>query len=232
MLHAWAAWSAELPESVNTSLAIQQLPPLPGVPEALAGKMTVAVRYVAVGDMAEEQLLAPMRAAAPVLMDTVGVMPYAAIGAVHADPVDPMPVTENHALLSELTPDAVDALLAVAGPGSGSAQAIVELRMLGGALAREPRHRSAFCHRDAAFCLATIGVAAPEIAAMVAEHAAAVVAAVAPWSTGGQMPNFAPSYDHARAARVYSEDTLHWLAALADRYDPARVLATGQVIRA
>ncbi|KMO80353.1 FAD-binding oxidoreductase [Mycolicibacterium obuense] len=232
VLHAWAAWCAGLPETVNTSLAIQQLPPLPGVPEALAGKMTVAVRYTALCDVAEaEQLLAPMRAAATPLLDTVGVMPYAAIGAVHGDPADPMPVTENHALLSQLTPDAVEALLAVAGPGSGSPQAIVELRMLGGALAREPRHRSAFCHRDAAFCMATIGLALPEIAEMVAEHAAAVVAAVEPWSTGGQMPNFAPSYDPARAARVYSEDTLHWLAALADRYDPAGVLATGQVIR-
>lgn len=232
VLHAWAAWCVGLPDTVNTSLAIQQLPPLPGVPEPLAGKMTVAVRYTALGDVAEaERLLAPMRASAPVLMDTVGMMPYAAIGAVHGDPVDPMPVTENQALLTQLTPEAVDALLATAGPGSGSPQVIVELRMLGGALAREPRHRSAFCHRDVAFSLATIGLALPEIAAMVAEHAAAVVTAVAPWSTGGQMPNFAPSYDPARPARVYSEDTLHWLAALAERYDPAGVLATGQVVR-
>ena len=191
-----------------------------------------ALRYTAVGDLAEgERLLAPMRAVATPLLDTVAVMPYAAIGAVHADPVDPMPVNENQALLSALPPEAVDALLAVAGPGSGSPQAIVELRMLGGALAREPRHRSAFCRRDAAFSLVTIGVPAPEIAAMVVEHAHAVVASVGPWSTGGQMPNFAPSFDPARPARVYSEDTLHWLAALADRYDPAGVLATGQVIR-
>jgi hypothetical protein len=45
------------------------------------------------------------------------------------------------------------------------------------------------------------------------------------------MPNFAPSYDPGRPSRVYTEDTLYWLAALADRYDPDRVLATGQVIR-
>ncbi|KGI67407.1 FAD-binding oxidoreductase [Mycolicibacterium rufum] len=232
VLRAWASWCVDLPETVNTSIAIQQLPPLPGVPEALAGRMTVAVRYTAVGDLAEgERLLAPMRAVASSLLDTVAVMAYAAIGAVHGDPVDPMPVTENQALLSSLPIEAVDALLAVAGPGSGSPQAIVELRMLGGALAREPRHRSAFCRRDAAFSLLTIGVAAPAIAATVVEHAGAVASAVAPWATGEQMPNFAPSYDPARPARVYTEDTLHWLAALADRYDPAGVLATGQVIR-
>jgi FAD/FMN-containing dehydrogenase len=232
VLHAWRSWCVGLPETANTSIAVQQLPPLPGVPEPLAGRMTVAVRYTAAGDFAEaERLLAPMRSVATPLIDTVGVLPYAAIGAVHADPPDPMPVSENQALLAELPAEAVDALLALAGPDSGSPQVIVELRMLGGAFAREARHRSAFCHRNAAYSLATIGVPAPEIAAKVSDHAAAVVAAVAPWSTGGQMPNFAPSYDTGRPARVYSEDTLHWLAALADRYDPAGVLATGQVIR-
>ena len=232
VLHAWRSWTETLPETVNTSIAVQQLPPLPGVPEPLAGRTTVAVRYTAVGDVAEaERLLAPMRAVATPMMDTVGVLPYAAIGAVHADPVDPMPVHEGHTLLSELPVDAVDALLTVAGPGSGSPQAIVELRLLGGALARQPRHRSAFCHRDAAFALTTIGVLMPEVAGAVADHAAAVAQAVSPWSTGGQLPNFGASYDPARPARVYSEDTLHWLAALADRYDPARVLATGHVIR-
>lgn len=232
VLHAWRAWSLSLPETVNTSIAIQQLPPFPGVPEPLAGRMTVALRYTAVGDFDEaERILAPMRAVATPVLDTVGVLPYAAIGAVHADPVDPMPVYEDQALVRELPADAVDALLAAAGPNSGSPQVIVELRLLGGALAREPRHRSAFCQRDAAYALTVIGVLMPEIADAVVQHASVVTQSVSPWSTGGQMPNFAPSYDPARPSRVYSEDTLHWLAALADRYDPARVLATGQVIR-
>lgn len=232
VLHAWCGWCSGLPETVNTSIAVQQLPPLPGVPEPLAGRMTVAVRYTAVGDLAAaEALLAPMRAAATPVLDTVGVLPYAAIGAVHGDPVDPMPINEDQALLTELPAEAVDALLAVVGPGSGSPQVIVELRLLGGALARPPRHRSAFCHRDAAFSLAVIGAPVPEIAEMVVGHASAVTRAVAPWATGGQMPNFAPSYEPGRPARVYNDDTRHWLAALADRYDPARVLATGQVAR-
>ena len=141
-----------------------------------------------------------------------------------------MPVNEDQALLTELPAEAVDALLAVAGPESGSPQVLVELRLLGGALAREPQHRSAFCHRDAAFALAVIGAPMPENAAMVVEHARTVTAAVAPWATGGQMPNFAASDDPGRAARAYSEDAYHWLAALAQRYDPAGVLRTGQAV--
>ncbi|MGV0741698.1 FAD-binding oxidoreductase [Mycolicibacterium sp. XJ870] len=232
VLSVWSQWSAGLPDSVNTSIALQQLPPLPGVPKPLAGRLTVAVRYTATGDFARAtRLLEPMRAAAAPILDTVAVQPYAAIGSVHADPVEPMPIHEHQTLLREFPPGAVEALLDVAGPDSGSVQTIVEVRMLGGALTREPRHRSAFCHREAAYAVTILGVPAPPVADAVRGQAAALIDALAPWSTGGQLPNFAPSDDAGRAARLYDEDTRHWLAALADRYDPAGVFRCGQVVR-
>ncbi len=107
----------------------------------------------------------------------------------------------------------------------------VELRMLGGAMARPGEHRSAFCHRDAAFALTTIGALVPPIADAVPGHAAAIIDTVAPWSTGGQLPNFGTATGLARLARCYDEDTLYWLAALGERYDPAGVLRVGQVAR-
>ena len=39
-----------LPEQATSSLAIFRLPPMPGVPEPLAGRVTVAVRFAWVGD--------------------------------------------------------------------------------------------------------------------------------------------------------------------------------------
>ncbi|GAS91921.1 FAD-binding oxidoreductase [Mycolicibacterium brisbanense] len=232
VLREWARWCAELPESISTSVALLQLPEMPGVPEPLAGKLTIAVRYVAVDEFDDaERRLATLRAAARPILDTVGVLPYAAIGAVHADPVDPMPTCESHTLLREFTSETVEVILAAAGPDSGSMQTIVDVRMLGGALAREGAHRSAFCHRDAAYAVTVIGVPAPPIAEAVRSQADALVAELTPWSTGGQLPNFAPSDDAGRAARVYDEDTRHWLAALAERYDPAGVFRCGQVVR-
>ncbi|WP_083409835.1 FAD-binding oxidoreductase [Mycolicibacterium rutilum] len=232
VLHGWRTWCADLPESITTSIALQQLPPLPGVPEPLAGRFSVSVRLAAIGDHGEAQrLLEPMRRVADPVLDAVSVLPYAAIGAVHADPVEPLPVHEDHAVLRELTAEAVDALLAAAGPQSASLQAIVELRHLGGAFARPPVHRDAFCHRDAAFSLITIGVLAPEIAAAVPGNAAQVVNALNPWSTGGAFPNFAPATGAERLVSSYDQETLFRLAALADRHDPTGVLATGQVAR-
>ncbi|GGF26062.1 FAD-binding oxidoreductase [Williamsia phyllosphaerae] len=232
VLRAWREWTVDLPADANTSIAFLQLPPLPDVPPPLAGKFTVAVRYASLADpQTAAATLAPMRAVATPIIDMVAMMPYAAIGAVHADPVDPMPTHEQHTLLAELTPEGVEALLSAAGPDAGSPQVIVELRLLGGAMSQPAPVHSAFCHRDAAFSLMVIGVLAPPIADVVPAHAAGVVGAMTPWSTGGELPNFSPASDPARIARCYDEDTTAWLAALADDHDPDGVLRVGQVVR-
>ncbi|XVV08298.1 FAD-binding oxidoreductase [Actinoplanes sp. CA-131856] len=230
VLHTWRAWTSSLPIEATTSIAFLQLPPLPGVPPPLAGKFTVAVRFAWTGSSDQgAEVLAPLRATAIPLIDTVRTIPYAAIGSIHADPADPMPVHEATDLLRALPAEAADALLAVAGPASGSPQVIVELRHLGGALAAEPEHPSAVCHRDAAFTLITIGVLAPPIAGAVPAHGEQVRAALAPWSTGGALPNLGAATGPERMSRSYDQPTLARLTELAERYDPANVLRCGQV---
>lgn len=229
---AWLDWCADLPEHSSTSLAFLQLPPLPQVPAPLAGRSTVAVRFASLADQAEaEALIGRLRSVATPILDGVAVLPWAAVGAVHADPVDPMPTHEYTALTGELTREAIDVLLSVAGPGSRSPQTVVEVRLLGGALAREPRHRSAFCHRDADFALMVAGVLAPATADDVIGHARTLDRAMSPWTTGRRLPNFAADSDPDTIARAYDDDTWHWLGALADEHDSAGVLRVGHVVR-
>ena len=232
VLHCWREWSANLPEQVNTSLAFLRLPPLPSVPAPLAGRFSVAVRYAALGDVgAAEELLRPIRDVAGPLMDSVTVMPYSSIGMVHADPVDPMPIYERTVMLQELSAEAADAVIAVVGPQSACTLTIVELRLLGGALSSPAAPDSALCHRGMAYVLHSIGVLDPSVAGSVVDHSGALVDALSQWSTGAELPNFAPASDAARLARCYDENTLHRLAALAEHYDPAGVLRVGQVAR-
>ena len=232
VLHAWRSWTDDLPEHANTSVALLQLPPLPAVPPPLAGRLTVAVRYTSTAGEAEAAaLLAPIRAVATPLIDTAAMMPSAAIGAVHADPVDPMPTSESSALLRELPVEAVEALLQLAGPGARSPQVCVELRLLGGALARPGEHPNAFCHRDAAYNLCTVGVLAPPIAAAVVAPGAAGLTAQQSWATRGAGPHVAPSADPARITRCYDQETRIRLARLAEDNDPDGVLQVGQVVR-
>jgi FAD/FMN-containing dehydrogenase len=221
----WRTWSAELPLEATTSLAVLQLPPLPSVPPPLAGRCTVAVRYLWTGGAESgEARLAPLREVAPAVLDGIGEMPYAAIDAVHADPVDPMPVHESSAVLSAFTAETAQALLAVTGPQSGSPQVIVELRQLGGAVATGVQD-DAYCHRDAAFGLLTIGIAGQP---GVVDHAADVRKAVDRWTSGGVLPNFGT----ASPAEAYDAATLDRLRAVVRTYDRAGVLALGRLLDA
>ena len=241
LLRAWRDWAADLPREAGTSVALMRLPEMPGVPPALAGRLTVAVRFAAVGDHgAAQRLLAPMRAAATPLLDAIGPLPYAAIGAMHADPAVPMPVHEGTTLLRDVSDGTIDAIVGAAGPRSASQLIVVELRQLGGAFADEQKVRSAFGHRDAAFNLHAVGVLAPppgpdhgsaDGVEPVSSTTAHLLAAVRPWSTGTSLANFNASADPAVIRTCYDEDTYAWLAALAARLDPRGVLHTGQVVR-
>lgn len=232
VLHGWREWSATLPTQATTSIAILRLPDMPAVPAPLAGRCTVAVRYAWVGDATEgEAVLAPMRELAPVLFGGIGPMPYAEIGVIHADPVDPTPATESTHLFDALPREAVDALLDVAGPASDCPQLVVELRLLGGAIARRAAPGSV-CHRDSAAALVVIGIDVPPLHAATVGNAARIAAAIAPWDGGGALPNFGGPATRESVLRVYDAPTLTRLASLASTYDPAGVLACGRAVRA
>jgi len=231
VLSAWRDWSDTLPAPATTSVAVQQLPEMPGVPEPLAGRMTVAVRFAWAGGPAEgASVLAPMRTAAPILIDTVDTIPYAALGAIHADPVEPMPVFERTGLLRELPDQALDVIVAAAGPESRSPQVIVELRQLGGAIVH-PAASSAAGNRDASYSILTIGIDAPGIGEATRAHSEGLLGALNPWLTGGKLVNFAADGSADSARRAYDRDTLSRLGRLAAAYDPHDVIADALPIR-
>ncbi len=227
VLHRWREWALTLPDTVSTSVARLDLPPLPSLPEPLRGRSVVHVRVACV-TTAEEgaALVAPMRSAATPLLDTVGDLPYAALGAIHADPVDPMPVAERGELLRELPVEAVEAFLTATAPGRSPVM-MAELRLMGGALARRPRVPSAVGGRTAAAHLHVVGVLAPPVAALVPGAVEDVLDRMRPWSTGASLVNFAgtpgPDADRRVGAGV-GPDACARLAALQAVTDPSAVL--------
>ncbi|MGY1985068.1 FAD-binding oxidoreductase [Blastococcus sp. SYSU DS0669] len=234
VIDRWRGWADDLPELGTTSFAIFQLPPLPEVPPPLAGRMTLAIRFLWTGEPSEgARLLDQLRDVAPVVLDDARLRPYTEIDAVHADPVDPMPVVDPAILLNAFPAEAADRLLAVAGHGSESPQVIVEVRHLGGAYAREGAHPSAFSHRAARFSVLTVGMAMDEeMAAAALAHADQVFSALADWDTGGVWPNFGIPHDAVSARRSYDEATLSRLREVVDAYDPQGVLQAGAYTRA
>ena len=62
-------------------------------------------------------------------------------------------------MLTDFPHEAVDALLALTGPGADPPQILVEVRQMGGAVGRREDQESAFCARDTAYSLLTVGLA-------------------------------------------------------------------------
>ncbi|MDY6807871.1 MAG: FAD-binding oxidoreductase [Actinomycetota bacterium] len=219
VLHMWRDWAPTLPDTAGTSVAILRLPPDPTLPPPLQGQTAVHLRFTYTGDPAVgAQLLAPMMSAGPVLLQNVDVLPTAALDAVHMDPPGPLPSVERGCAIRDLPVEAVDAVLAVAGPQVASPLAIVEIRLLGGALAAPQGVPNAVTGRDAGYTVLAIGVPAGPLGEQAGAHVAAVNGAVAPWSAGGLL-NFAGQTPAAELPTLWSAAEWSRLAEIRRRHD-------------
>jgi hypothetical protein len=235
VLAAYRTWTATLPDEAMTSIALLRVPPLETVPEPIRGKFVVHLRYTHCGDPAEaEALLAPMMAAAPVLMAMTGPLDPNATDMVHMDPVDPIPFHDAGALLRDLEPSTIDDLIEVAGPQRDIPVPVVEIRQLGGALAREPESPNAVQGRDASWSLFVIGIMPPELAEVTPHVVQSVLDATRPWQTATVPPNFLGSLgndDPERLRNAYDPQTLKRLLALKDEVDPHNLFRLGHALR-
>jgi FAD/FMN-containing dehydrogenase len=221
VLRAYAEVTAGAPDELSSSIALLRLPALPGVPEFLADRFAVHVRISCLGPASEAaRLVAPLRAAAPVLVDTLGPMPYASFAQIHNDPTEPAPFMERTAMLRSLTPEAVGEILAAAGPTADCPVHFVELRHLGGALARAGDN--AVGHRDAQFALWVVGVGAPDAFTPMNAYADELLQRMRPWSTGGRYLNFMAAQDTGASdvSAAYDEADYHRLRGIKRRFDP------------
>jgi len=225
VLRAWLDWTRTVPDEVTSVGRMLQFPPLPVVPEPLRGQSFAVLELVFLGDKAEgDELTEPLRALRPI-MDTIGMVPPAGIAELHMDPREPMPYVGEGQLLARLDEAGIDAFVAAAGPGSGSALVSAEIRHLGGALARVPLEGSAFVHRGAPFFVNAIGrTPQAQSFAAVRDWARGLRSAVAPWARVGVNANFTSEEGDLRE-RTHDAATLARLAELRRRYDPRGLFA-------
>ncbi|MHC5560327.1 FAD-binding oxidoreductase [Kocuria sp. U4B] len=192
VLGTWARWSRGLPETVSTSIALLRLPDLDIVPEPLRDRFVVHLRYACTAGGEEcEQVLAPLRAVSRPVMDTIGPMSGRDIDAIHMDPPVPLPFRDSGRLLDDLDDAAIDALLGEAGPGTDCPLALVEIRRLGGALARTPGGAADLvAGRDGEYLLNCVGLAVPPFGERVPGAIEALLGALREHSSGRTLVNF------------------------------------------
>ncbi|MDR7083730.1 hypothetical protein J2X01_003025 [Arthrobacter ginsengisoli] len=237
ILAAFRDWLPSLPDDASPSISLLRLPEMDFVPEPLRGQFVVHLRFAFLGSSEEgDSLLAPMRAVSRPLMDTAGPMSYLDVDQIHMDPSDPLPFMDGGALLKDLGEETVADLLELAGEGSDCPLLLVEIRPLGGALARAALSRAgelpnAVSGRDAAFLLFVLGFNMPPVAEAVAAFVRGILAAMAPHSTGFTLVNFhgVPG-DEADRARAWSPAVYERMRAAKSSYDPGNLLRFGHTI--
>jgi FAD/FMN-containing dehydrogenase len=158
----------------------------------LRGRNIVAVEAAYLGDEASGRaLMRPLRDLGPE-MDTFAVVPPSGLARLHMDPEDPLPGFGAQALLDHFGPDAVEAFLSVAGPGSGSPLLSAETRHIGGAVGRPAPGAGALSHIDAEYISFGVSVTpTPESAIELEAHLHRYVTALEPFGHGKQYLNFA-----------------------------------------
>lgn len=227
VLHEWRRWAPTLPEEATTSLSFLRLPPMPELPPPLQGTFVIHLRFSSLGDAEDaERLLAPMRAVAPTVLDTIAELPYAAVAAVHMDPVTPVPWVDRSTALRDFPAEAADALLRLVGPDSGTQLTVVEIRSFGGALARPPAVPNAVAGRDVPWAVLGFGVGGPDQQARNIEQLAQVMTALAPWAHDEAMTNFLTAGEGTTPQQmrsIYGSDRYDRLVAVKRRYDPSNM---------
>jgi FAD/FMN-containing dehydrogenase len=146
VLAGFMAAAEAAPEELSTIANVMPAPPMPMLPEEHHGKLTLFALMVYAGDEeAGQRALEPFRSLAPPMADLLRPMPYPEIYPPDDEDYRPTAVVRTMFLdhvdrdVAELIVDRVES--------SDAAMRVVQLRALGGAMARVPADATAFAHR-------------------------------------------------------------------------------------
>jgi len=219
------------PEELTTITFVMRMPPAPFVPEHLVGTPSVAIMFVYAGDPADgPAAIQPFRDLATPLAELAVPMPYPGIyQLLEAAEARGFEVSRSR-FLDRLDDDAVRAILA-AIEVAPSPMAMVQIRILGGAMARVPADATAFVHRDAKVMVAVLdpyvdpSTKEVQVAWTETLHEALATNAVGVYS------NFLEREGEDRIREAYGERTYQRLSLIKRRYDPRNLLRLNQNIR-
>jgi hypothetical protein len=231
VLHAWRELTQTLPDEMHASARIMQFPPIPDLPDFLRGRKLVVIESVYLGDAATgDELMRPLIELGPEV-NTLGTMPAAALQQLHMDPPGPVPGASDYMVLDDLTPEGLDALIELAGPGSDSPLLAVELKLLGGELERPHQDHGARGTFAGRYMLFMVGmVMSPDAKAAILAHAQRITSALSDVRSESGYLNFAEAPGHD-SAELFDAASYARLREIRARYDASGKFVANHPIR-
>jgi FAD/FMN-containing dehydrogenase len=230
LLGGWLRWAADADPAITTSAALQRFPDVELLPPFLRGRDLVSIRVAAPVDAGTgDRLVAPLRALGTAEADTLAAMSPAAVATIHNDPTEPGAGWSRGFQLRGADDAFVRALLAAAGPASGTPFLGVEIRQLGGAIAVDVPEGSAIGGRENPYALNVVGLPVPDLFARALPDAfAGLRAALADWIAPTTTINWLGDVDDPEQFRsAWSPEAFARLAAIRAEFDPDGVFPFG-----
>jgi len=216
VLAVWREWVDTVPDEVTSVGRLLQFPPISDLPVFLRGRSFVVVEATVLADEAvASEIMGTLRNLGPEL-DTFSLIAPTSLTALHMDPEHPVPGAGDGGMLSDLTAEAIDAMVETV---VGSPLLTFELRHLGGALAVAAPEHGALALLEGRFVYFAAGIApTPEAKVAVETHVELVKAGLEPWDAGRTFVSFMEKPTNPR--RFYAKDTYRRLRAIKARVDP------------
>ncbi|WP_046472211.1 FAD-binding oxidoreductase [Allosalinactinospora lopnorensis] len=229
VIHAFVSEAEAAPDELSTIANIMPAPPMPFIPAELHGRLVVMALMCHAGPVdTGERVLAPFRRLATPLVDALRPMPYPELFPPEEAGYRPTAIGRTM-FVDTIDRDAADTIMDHL-QASDAAMRAVQIRVLGGAVARVPAQASAFAHRGSRIM---VNVAAfydgPEDRAGRESWVTGLIAALRRQDTGAYV-NFLGDEGPERVRDAYPGPTWERLTAIKHRYDPDNLFRTNHNI--
>jgi FAD/FMN-containing dehydrogenase len=233
LLDAYRAVTATAPDELSAWFGLLALPDLPGLPPALRGARLATVDVTFLGSASTgREYLSPLSAVGPPLSDTFDLLDIADLGTICDEPTEPTFGMPRAWPLGRLDDDVTAGLLDTVRPdfgdGPGTPLVSVQVRHLGGALAREVPGGGAAPVVSAPYVCTGVATGTPELRGAARERLGALDDALSGVRAGLTPYNFLG--DGQRAADAFPADVLKRLRDVKRAWDPHRVIRSNRPV--
>ena len=217
------------PEELSTIANVMNCPPMPFVPEEFHGQVVVLAMLGWTGDRAAgEQAMEPFRALATPIADLLKPMPYPEMFVEPEGGEDYRPkTTERTFFMDRVGRHEAQAIVEALNASDAPLRA-VQLRVLGGAMARVPAEATAFAHRQAKIMAVVVNFYESEEDLPARRQWVANLSERLDQGVPGAYVNFVDDEGESGVRRAYPEATWARLAEVKARYDPSNLFRLNQ----